>query len=107
MTFLTKLDHLNYNLLKLDRFIVFCLEAIKMTLAQTITKTKKNDDHDLWKLPKQSAALLIRLWWHTKAYTTVLGIMLLTFASLGFLYIHWSGRKLTQIFKHNTVVESE
>ncbi|MFB2768423.1 hypothetical protein ACE1AT_03910 [Pelatocladus sp. BLCC-F211] len=78
-----------------------------MTLVQTIHKTKKVNDHHLWKLAKQGAALLTGLWWHTKAYTTVFGIMLLTFASLGFLYIHWSGRKLTQIFKHNTVVEPE
>ncbi|RAM49697.1 hypothetical protein BLD44_019100 [Mastigocladus laminosus UU774] len=78
-----------------------------MTLAQTIHQTKKVNDHDLWKLPKQGAALLTRLWWHTKAYTTVFGIILLAFASLGFLYIHWSGRKLIQILKHNTVVEPE
>jgi len=45
-----------------------------------------------WKFLESSTAAIHRLWWHTKAYATVLGIMLLTFASLGFLYIHWSGR---------------
>jgi hypothetical protein len=78
-----------------------------MTLAQTIHKTKRINNYDLWKLPKQGTALIARLWWHTKAYTTVFGIMLLTFASLGFLYIHWSGRKITQVSKHHTFVEQE
>jgi hypothetical protein len=40
-----------------------------------------------------------RLWWHTKAYGTVLGIILLIFASLGYVYIHWSGRIFLAIFK--------
>lgn len=42
-----------------------------------------------------------RLWWHTKAYGTVLGVMLLTLASLIYLYIHWSCRKLLSVLKSN------
>ena len=52
-----------------------------------------------WKYLQFPTAAIQRLWWHTKAYGTVLGIMLLAFASLGFLYIHWSGRILIAIFK--------
>jgi len=52
------------------------------------------DPHQQWKFLQSSAAAIHRLWWHTKAYATVLSIMLLTFASLGFLYIHSSGRTL-------------
>ncbi|WP_315791173.1 hypothetical protein [Fischerella sp. JS2] len=78
-----------------------------MTLAQTIHKTKRVNNYDFWKLSKQGTALIARLWGHTKAYTTVFGIMLLTFASLGFLYIHWSGRRITQVFKHHAIVEQE
>jgi hypothetical protein len=40
-----------------------------------------------------------RFWWHTKAYGTVLSIMLLTLASLIYLYMHWSCRKLLSILK--------
>ncbi len=50
--------------------------------------------HQQWKFLQSSTAAIHRLRWHTKAYATVLGIMLLTFASLGFLYIHSSGRTL-------------
>ncbi|MFQ4141298.1 hypothetical protein [Chlorogloeopsis sp. ULAP02] len=78
-----------------------------MTLAQTIHKVERVNDYELWKLPKQGAALFTRLWWHTKGYKTIFGIMLLTFASLGFLYIHWLGRKVRQVSKHHTVVEQE
>ncbi len=55
--------------------------------------------HQTWKYLQVTTATIQRLWWHTKAYGTVLGIMLLAFASLGFLYIHWSGRKFIAIFK--------
>lgn len=50
--------------------------------------------HQQWKFLQSIAAVIHRLRWHTKAYATVLGIMVLTFASLGFLYIHSSGRTL-------------
>jgi hypothetical protein len=55
---------------------------------------KRIDPDQQWKFLESSAVAIHRLWWHTKAYATVLGIMLLTFASLGFLYIHSSGRTL-------------
>ena len=52
-----------------------------------------------WKYLQLSRIATQRLWWHTKGYGTVLGIMLLIFASIGFLYIHWSGRIFIAIFK--------
>jgi hypothetical protein len=78
-----------------------------MTLAQhiNIPEAKIVNSNLLRKTSQVVTALFKRLWWHTKAYTTVFGIMLLTFASLVFLYIHWSGGKLTLIFQNKTVVE--
>ena len=67
-----------------------------MAIAQHIKihPQKRIHQSQQWKFLGSSAAAIHRLWWHTKAYATVLGIMLLTFASLGFLYIHSSGRTL-------------
>ena len=41
-----------------------------------------------------SLAILQRLWWHTKGYSTVLGVMLLIGSSLVFLNLHWLTRQL-------------
>jgi hypothetical protein len=70
-----------------------------MALAQniSISGTKKVNHHLLWKKPLLITTLLQRLWWHSKGYTTVLGMMLLTFGSLGLLYIYSVGKKLTVI----------
>ncbi|NEU77448.1 hypothetical protein PI95_034575 [Hassallia byssoidea VB512170] len=67
-----------------------------MAIAQHIkTRPQKRiDPHQQWKFLESSAATIHRLCRACKAYATVLSIMLLTFASLGFLYIHWSGRTL-------------
>ncbi len=83
---------------------------IKMALAQhiNIQDAKKVNNYFLLKILQLGTDLLKQLWWHTKAYTTVFGIMLLTFASLVFLYIHYlSGKKLTQFFQNETVVEQK
>ena len=42
----------------------------------------------LWKPVQMGAAILKRLWFHGQAYGTILGVILLTFASLIFLVIH-------------------
>ncbi|HYW20608.1 MAG TPA: hypothetical protein VE956_15115 [Nodularia sp. (in: cyanobacteria)] len=80
-----------------------------MTLAQDmrIQNNQKVTSHFWWQGSQLGRFVLKRPWWHINAYTTVLGMMLLTFASLGFLYIHSSGRKLTQIFQNNPVLEQE
>ncbi len=85
---------------------------IEMALAQhiniNIQDAKKVNGYFLWKILLVGTDLLKQLWWHTKAYITVLGIMLLTFASLGFLYIHYlSGKKLTRLIQHENVVEQK
>jgi hypothetical protein len=70
-----------------------------MAIAQDmkIRPQKRIYPHQQWKFLESSAATIHRLWWHTLAYATVLSIMLLTFASLGFLYIHSSGRTLLSV----------
>ncbi|MBW4612722.1 MAG: hypothetical protein KME21_05475 [Desmonostoc vinosum HA7617-LM4] len=79
-----------------------------MALAQNITTHKtQRKNYDYLSNLLQLITLFKKLWWHTKAYTIVFKFMLLTFASLGFLYIHWSGRKLAQASHNNSVLEQE
>lgn len=92
---------------------MFGLKAeIEMALAQhiniNIQDAKKVNGYFLWKILLLGTDFLKQLWWQTKAYITVLGIMLLTFASLGFLYIHYlSGKKLSRFFQHETVIKQK
>ncbi len=80
-----------------------------MTLAQQIRilNNKQVNSNFLHQILKFSSTFLKRLWWHLKAYMAIFPIMLLTFASFVFLYIHYFGRKLTQVFQNNTVVEQK
>ncbi|MBW4487898.1 MAG: hypothetical protein KME12_08915 [Trichocoleus desertorum ATA4-8-CV12] len=52
-----------------------------------------------------SLAILQRLWWHTKGYSTVLGVMLLVGSSLVFLSLHWLTRQLLRIDLAESSVE--
>ncbi|MBC1213457.1 hypothetical protein GNE08_04390 [Trichormus variabilis ARAD] len=59
------------------------------------------------KISQTVITLYGRLWWHTKAYTTVFGMIFLVLASLGFLSIYWFGKKLTQGLQPGTVAEQK
>jgi hypothetical protein len=80
-----------------------------MALAQhiKIQSDRRVSHHFLSQISQTVTVLCKRLWWHSKAYTTVFGIMFLGLASLGFLSIHWSGKKITKFFENGTVVEQE
>ncbi|MGH1395734.1 MAG: hypothetical protein ACRAVC_17160 [Trichormus sp.] len=80
-----------------------------MTLAPNIEfrREKIRSHHFSSKISPRFIAFCQRLWSHIKGYTTVFGIMTLTLASLGFLYIHASTKKLTQFQEQETVVEQE
>jgi hypothetical protein len=54
----------------------------------------------LWEPVQLGTALLVRFWWYSKAYGTVLMIGLLTLLSLVFLRIHWAWRKLVLVSIH-------
>ncbi len=41
-------------------------------------------------------ALALSLFWHIKAYSTIMGIMVLALLSIGFLGLYETGRKLIQ-----------
>ncbi|MFN6481986.1 MULTISPECIES: hypothetical protein [unclassified Nostoc] len=60
-------------------------------LAITIHDSESVDIASLWKLVRLGAD---GFWWHTKAYTTILGVMLLTLVSLIFLSMHWFYHRL-------------
>ncbi|MBD2529946.1 hypothetical protein H6G97_10350 [Nostoc flagelliforme FACHB-838] len=61
------------------------------SLPTTIHGSESVDIARLWKLVRLDAN---GFWLHTKAYTTILGVMLLTLISLIFLSIHWYYRRL-------------
>ncbi|MBW4630608.1 MAG: hypothetical protein KME30_01515 [Iphinoe sp. HA4291-MV1] len=76
------------------------------SLVVTIHDSKKLTS-GLWKPVQLSTAMLVRFWWHTKAYGTVLIIGLLTLLTLIFLRIHWTYRKLLLVSTHQSVEEPE
>ncbi len=41
-------------------------------------------------------ALVLRLFWHIKAYSTIMGIMVLALFSIGILWLYETGRKFMQ-----------
>lgn len=41
-------------------------------------------------------ALVLRLFWHVKAYGTIVGVMVLALLSIGGLWLYETGRKLLQ-----------
>ncbi|WP_251957967.1 hypothetical protein [Nostoc commune] len=61
------------------------------SLPITIHGSESVDIACLWKLVRLDPN---GFWLPTKAYTTILGVMLLTLISLIFLSIHWSYRRL-------------
>ncbi|MEH2417911.1 hypothetical protein [Nostoc sp.] len=69
------------------------------SLAITIHDSERMDIGSLWKLGRLSAGF----WWRTKAYGTILGVMLLTLVSLTFLSMHWSYRRLFPYLCHRVI----
>jgi hypothetical protein len=57
----------------------------------------------LWEAVQLGTALLVRFWWYSKAYGTVLMIGLVTLLSLVFLRFHWACRKLLSVSIHRAV----
>ncbi|WP_445626768.1 hypothetical protein [Nostoc sp. DSM 114167] len=55
---------------------------------------------NLWKVVRLGAN---GFWWRTKAYTTILGVMLLILVSLIFLSMHWSYRRLLPFINHQVI----
>jgi len=66
-------------------------QNIAASLPITIHDSESVDLGNLWKLVRLGAN---RFWWHTKAYGTILGVMLLTLVSLILLSMHWFYRRL-------------
>jgi hypothetical protein len=76
-----------------------------MTLAQDINIQihQKAYPHFLGKVSELGVSLFKGTWWYIHPYIIVFKIMLLAFASLSFLYIHYSWQKLIKIFQNSSV----
>ncbi|MEH2208330.1 MAG: hypothetical protein V7K53_30360 [Nostoc sp.] len=70
------------------------------SLPITIHDSESADIANLWKLVRLGAN---DFWWRTKAYTTIMGVMLLTLVSLIFLSMHWSYRRLFPSISHQVI----
>ncbi|MEH1825904.1 hypothetical protein [Nostoc sp.] len=75
-------------------------QSTAASLPITIHDTESVDIASLWKFVQLGAN---RFWWHTKAYTTILSVMLLTLVSLIFLSMHWSYRRLLPFVSHRII----
>jgi hypothetical protein len=67
-------------------------------VALLISRVRKENRNQRWKPT---------LVWRVKAYTTVFGIMVLTFTSLGFLYIYELGSELLAAIKKGRAENQE
>ncbi|MEI6444214.1 MAG: hypothetical protein WCO29_14080 [Nostocales cyanobacterium ELA583] len=76
-----------------------------MTLAQDINIQihQKAYPHFSGKVSELGISLFKGTWWYIHPYIIVFKIMLLAFASLSFLYIHYSRQKLIKIFQNSSV----
>ncbi|QMS91040.1 hypothetical protein HUN01_26920 [Nostoc edaphicum CCNP1411] len=72
-------------------------QNIAASLPITIHDSESVDLGNLWKLVRLGAN---RFLWHTKAYGTILGVMLLTLVSLILLSMHWFYRRLLPFFSY-------
>ncbi|MEH2329618.1 hypothetical protein [Nostoc sp.] len=70
------------------------------SLPITIHDSESADITNFWKLVLLDAN---GFWWRTKAYTTILGVILLTLVSLIFLSMHWSYRRLFPFLSHQII----
>ncbi|MDZ8137173.1 MAG: hypothetical protein RM049_18020 [Nostoc sp. DedQUE04] len=70
------------------------------SLPITIHNSESVDVANFWKLMRLGAN---DFGWRTKAYTTILGVMLLTLVSLIFLSMHWSYRRLFPFINHQII----
>lgn len=66
----------------------------------SIEDLEKFNQKLLWMPVQKITAVVKRIWWHTKGYGVILGIMLLTLVSIIFLIIHWFQRNFLPILKH-------
>ncbi|QSJ15856.1 hypothetical protein JYQ62_29290 [Nostoc sp. UHCC 0702] len=73
------------------------------SLSVSIEDFEKINQGLLWMPVQMVTAVVKRIWWHTKGYSTIVGIMLLTLVSMIFLVIHWSGRNLLPGLKDQIV----
>ncbi|WP_341528179.1 hypothetical protein WKK05_02150 [Nostoc sp. UHCC 0302] len=61
----------------------------------------------LRQLMQLGAEQLQRFWWHSKAYGTILSIILLTLTSLTYLGINWSLGKLLPVLTHRVLSSNQ
>ena len=69
------------------------LKAGESSIIET-SQSQGENSFRLWRNPLQ---MFVRSWWQTKAYGTILGIMLLVLVSLLFIYLYSLYRKFLPV----------
>ncbi len=73
------------------------LKARESSTIETRHSNQENSFRLLSKPVQMLGVVLNRSWWHTKAYGTILGVMLLVLVSLLFVYLYWVFRKFLPV----------
>ena len=61
-----------------------------------LQRAKKLNARGIESLWLATVSVLKRVWWHTKSYLPIVGILLLAAGSLLVLQLHWLSRRLLQ-----------
>ncbi|MBD2036827.1 hypothetical protein H6F76_17605 [Leptolyngbya sp. FACHB-321] len=61
-----------------------------------LQRAKQLNARGLSSLLLTTVSVLKRVWWHTKSYLPIVGILLLAAGSLLLLQLHWLSRRLLQ-----------
>jgi hypothetical protein len=70
-----------------------------------LQRAKKLNARGIPSLWVATVSVLKRVWWHTKSYLPIMGILLLAAGSLLVLQLHWLSRRLLQSLLREKVRE--
>jgi len=78
-----------------DSMAIASRESV-IPLELRLQRAKKLNARGIESLWLATVSVLKRVWWHTKSYLPIVGILLLAAGSLLVLQLHWLSRRLLQ-----------
>ena len=89
-----------------DSMAIASKESV-IPLELRLQRAKKLNARGIESLWLATVSVLKRVWWHTKSYLPIVGILLLAAGSLLVLQLHWLSRRLLQSPLREKVREKE
>jgi hypothetical protein len=89
-----------------DSMAIASRESV-IPLELRLQRAKKLNARGIESLWLATVSVLKRVWWHTKSYLPIVGILLLAAGSLLVLQLHWLSRRLLQSPLREKVREKE